>query len=77
MNRRIISAITPEPNKLALVAMLCSTSPPPTPEESIPISEEEVSEAEMPWDEGDIGGLEESPISFKLSGPNERLSRRD
>ena len=40
-------------------------------------SEDEVSEAEMPPDEHEIGSLEESPISFRLSGPNERLSRYD
>ena len=50
---------------------------PPTLDESIPISDEEVTEAEMPWDEGDIGAPKESPISFRLSGPNERLSRND
>ena len=31
----------------------------------------------MPWGEGAIRVLEESPISFRLSGPNERLSRHD
>ena len=50
---------------------------PPTLDNSIPISEDEVSEAEMPLDKGDIGSLEESLISFRLSGPNERLSRND
>ena len=50
---------------------------PPTPEDSIPIIEEEVSDANMPQDEGDIGALEESPISFGLSGPDERLSWHD
>ena len=44
---------------------------PPTPEDSIPIYEEEVNEAEMPHDEGDIRALEESLISFRLSGLNE------
>ena len=34
-------------------------------------------EAEMPPDEREIGSLAESPISFRLSGPNERLSRFD
>ena len=52
-------------------------SSPQTPEETIPTFEEEVNEAEMPRDEGDIGALEESPISFRLSGLNERLSRGD
>ena len=50
---------------------------PPTPDLSILISDEEVSEAKMPWDKGDIGAVEESPISFRLSGSNERLSRHD
>ena len=31
----------------------------------------------MPRDEGDIGALEESLISFTLTGLNERMSRRD
>ena len=31
----------------------------------------------MPRDEGEIGALEESPISFRLTKSNERLSRRD
>ena len=35
---------------------------PPTPEDFIPISKEEVNEAEMPRDEGDVGVLEESLI---------------
>ena len=48
---------------------------PPTPDDSIPISDEEVSEAEMPWDEGDIRALEESLISFLLSRLNKGLSR--
>ena len=39
-----------------------------TPNKSIPNSEDEVSEAEMPPDEEEIGTLEESPISFRLSG---------
>ena len=39
--------------------------------------EDEVSEAEMPLDEREIGALEESLISFWLSGPNERLSWHD
>ena len=41
---------------------------PLTLDDSIPISEEEVNEAEMPPDEEEIGTLEESPISFRLSG---------
>ena len=44
---------------------------------SIPISEDEVNEAEMPLKGEEIRALEESPISFRLSGPNERLSRHD
>ena len=47
---------------------------PPTPDNSIMISKDEVSEAEIPLEKGHIGNLEESPISFRLSGPNERLS---
>ena len=39
-------------------------------------SEDEVSEAEMPPDEREIRALEESLISFWLSGSYERLSRR-
>ena len=31
----------------------------------------------MPLDEEAIGALEENPISFTLSGPNERLSQND
>ena len=37
----------------------------------------EVNEVEMPPDECEIGALEESPISFTLSGLNERLRRHD
>ena len=44
---------------------------------SNPNSEDEVSEAEMPPDECEVKTLEESPISFRLSGLNERLSRFD
>ena len=40
-------------------------------------SEDEVSEAEMPPDECEIETLEASPILFRLSRLNERLSRRD
>ena len=36
-------------------------------------SDDEVSEAEMPSGELEIGTHEESLISFRLSGPNERL----
>ena len=51
---------------------------PSTPDlNSNPSSDDEVSEAEMPPDEREIGTLDESPISFRLSGPNERLSRFD
>ena len=48
---------------------------PPTPMHSIPNSEDDVSEAEMPTRSDEIGALRESPISFWLSGPNEGLSR--
>ena len=51
---------------------------PPTPiPDSNPSSDDEVSEAEMPPDEPEIGTHEESPISFRLSGPNGRLTRYD
>ena len=43
--------------------------------DSNPSSDDEVSEAEMPPDEPEIGTHEESPISLRLSGPNGRLSR--
>ena len=43
---------------------------------SNPGSEDEFSEAEMPPDEREIRALEESLISFWLSGSYERLSRR-
>ena len=69
--------------------MSCSTSPhvvfdesaswylpsPPHPDNSIPNSKDEVNEAEMSSNEEEIGTLEESPISFRLSGLNERLSQ--
>ena len=44
-----------------------------------PIPEDEASEPEMilAEEEEDYGTLEESLISFRLSGPNERLSRND
>ena len=45
------------------------------PDKPIPISEHEVSEAELPQYEEEIRSLEESPISLRMSGPNERLSR--
>ena len=49
---------------------------PPTPNlDSNPSSDDEVSEAEIPPDEREIGTHEESPISFRLSGRNGRLSR--
>ena len=38
--------------------------------DSDPSSNDEVSEAEMPPDEPEIGIREEGPISFRLSGPN-------
>ena len=51
---------------------------PPTPDlNSNPSSDDKVSEAEMPPDEREVETLDESPISFLLSGPNERLSRFD
>ena len=46
----------------------------PTPIDSMPNSEDEASEADL-LNEGEIGSLEESPISFRLSVPNEELSR--
>ena len=52
-------------------------SPPTSDINSNPSSKDEVSKAEMPPDEHEIEALEESPISFQRSGPNERLSRRD
>ena len=49
---------------------------PPTPDlDSNPSTDDEVSEAEMPPDEPEIGTREESPISLRLSGTNARLSR--
>ena len=51
---------------------------PSTPDlNSNPSSEDEVDEVEMPPDERKLETLEESPISFRLSGPNEQLSRFD
>ena len=48
---------------------------PPTPDlNSNPSSEDEVSKDEMPPDEREVETLEESLISFRLSGLNERLS---
>ena len=38
-------------------------------------SKDEVSEAEMPLDEHETETLEESPVSFWLTGPNERQTR--
>ena len=49
----------------------------PIPKNSIPNSEGKVSEAEMPPDEEEIRTLEESSISFWLTGPTERLSQND
>ena len=37
-------------------------------------SNDDTSEAEMPFDEEEIGTLYESSISFRLSGPNEGLN---
>ena len=51
--------------------------PPPIPDNSILISEDEVNEAEMPPDEEEIRALEENVIKFWLSGPNEVLTRHD
>ena len=49
---------------------------PLTPESNSNLSsEDEVNEVEMPPREREIRALEESSISFWLSGPNERLSR--
>ena len=49
---------------------------PPTPDlDSNPSTDDEVSEAEMPPNEPEIGTHEESPISIRLSGTNARLSR--
>ena len=42
-----------------------------TPDNSIPITEDEASEAELILEEEEIDTLEESLISFRLSGPNE------
>ena len=51
---------------------------PPTPDlNSNPSSEDEVSEDELTSDEHEIEALDESPISFWLSGPNERLGQFD
>ena len=47
----------------------------PTPINSIPNSEDEIYEAEMPLDKEEIDTLEKSLISFRLSGPNEGLNR--
>jgi hypothetical protein len=51
---------------------------PPAPQpDSNPSSDEDVSEAEMPRDEPEIGTWPESLISVPLSGPSEGLSRFD
>ena len=44
---------------------------------SNPSSEDEVSDAEMPPHERETESLEESPVSFRISGPTEPLSRFD
>ena len=44
---------------------------------SNPSSDDEVSEAEMPPDEREIKILDDSPISFRLSGRNKQLGRFD
>ena len=49
--------------------------PSPTPINSIPNSEDVASEAEIPLDEEEIRALEESSISFLVSGTNEGLSQ--
>ena len=48
---------------------------PPIPHDSILISKDEISEAEMPQHNEEIGALRESSISFRLSGWNEGLGR--
>ena len=50
--------------------------PSPTPEDSKPIVGVEASAA-GPLNEEDIGALEESLISFRLSGPNEKPSQNN
>ena len=51
---------------------------PPTPQPDCnPSSDDDVSEAEMPPDEPQIGTRAESPISVPMSGPSARLSRFD
>ena len=51
--------------------------PTPTPDED-PIPEDEASEPEeVQVEDEDFGTLEESLISFRLSGPNEEMSRID
>ena len=54
-------------------------TPTPTPDNyDNPIPEDKVNELDLIRDEEeDIGALEESPISFRLSGLNESLSRSD
>ena len=47
----------------------------PTPIHSIPNSEDEACEAELPPRDEEIGALGESPISFRLRGLNEGLSQ--
>ena len=58
----------------------CYALPTPSPD-SIPITEDEASEPETIWEEEEeeegVGTLEESPTSFRIRGPNERLSRND
>ena len=49
----------------------------PTPDNSIPILKDKASEADLPPDEEEIRALEERPISFRLSWPNERPSQKD
>ena len=48
---------------------------PPTPIHSIPYSEDEASEAEIPLHNEEIDALRESLISFRLSGLDEGLSQ--
>ena len=49
----------------------------PTPGHFIRNSEDDISEAERPPDEEEYGTPKKTLISFRLSGPNERLSRND
>ena len=48
-----------------------------TTDDSIPIAQDEATEVELTVEEEEIDTLEESSISFPLSGPNEELDRDD